>query len=240
MGAVCPSAEVRADKRVGNSLPGKSEGFALHGSISFPKVKLDRSMAGESLLDSALSGWKDPVKSIRRALDTDAFELHCQPVRAMQGTDRYPLAEILLRMQEEEKALLPPGQFLPIFEHYRMMPELDRWVARHVIKHLAAGSKISSYSVNLSMQTLDDPAFPDFVRKELSAAKVAPKALLFEIDETDLLMKTDAVEKAAAALKSIGVGIAVDGFGRKSVSFRQAVAMRLDFMKVDGSITRQV
>ena len=72
--------------------------------------------------------WTDPVAYLRQALAQDYFTLYCQPIAALSGILVYPMAEVLIRLAEEEKALLPPGEFLPILEHYGMMPELDRWV----------------------------------------------------------------------------------------------------------------
>src|SRR5687767_11775166 len=116
-------------------------------------------------MDRDLAGWSDPAARLREALDKNEFTLFCQPIAALSPTDgeRFPMAEVLVRMREEEAALLPPGEFLPVFEHYGMMPQLDRWVVRHVVRHLAGGSRIRRFTVNVSGQTLQDGAFPGFV-----------------------------------------------------------------------------
>src|SRR5205814_10644541 len=114
-------------------------------------------------MDSELVGWADPVQRLRTAIEKNEFELYCQPILALQGGERYPMAEVLVRLREEEKALAPPGEFLPVFEHYRMMPQLDRWVVRHTVKRLAQGSRIARFTVNVHGQTLEDAEFPRFV-----------------------------------------------------------------------------
>src|SRR5690349_13011754 len=164
-------------------------------------------------MDSELSGWSDPVQRLRSAIDKNEFELYCQPILALQGGERYPLAEVLVRLREEEKALVPPGEFLPVFEHYRMMPQLDRWVVRHVVKHLAVGSRIPRFTVNVHSQTLEDAEFPRFVASQLSSNAVAPERLLFEIDETDTLQRLGAASQFAAAYRAAGGAVLVDGFG---------------------------
>ena len=68
-------------------------------------------------MDSKLTGWTDPAARLRHALEKDEFELYCQPIVSLAGGERYPMGEVLVRMREEEKALLPPGEFLPVFEH---------------------------------------------------------------------------------------------------------------------------
>src|SRR5947208_3974363 len=123
-------------------------------------------------MDSELAGWTDPVRRLRDAIENDEFELYCQPILQFAGDERYPMAEVLVRLREEENALLPPGEFLPVFEHYRMMPQLDRWVVRNVLQRLSRGSKIPRFTVNVSGQTLDDDAFPLFVREEVLAARL--------------------------------------------------------------------
>ncbi|HYD57196.1 MAG TPA: EAL domain-containing protein [Burkholderiales bacterium] len=191
-------------------------------------------------LGNVLAGWDDPQARLRNALSKDELVLYCQPIRALQGPATHPIAEVLVRLREEESAMLPPGEFLPVFEHYGMMPELDRWVVRSVVKRLARGSKVPGFSVNLSGQTLADAAFPKFVAGELMDARVPPKSLLFEVDESDLLAKPDVVRDFSTALRTIGVQTMADGFGRRAASFAPLKALVPRFIKVDGSITRRV
>jgi EAL domain-containing protein (putative c-di-GMP-specific phosphodiesterase class I) len=191
-------------------------------------------------MDSELVGWADPVQRLRTAIDKDEFELYCQPILALQGGERYPLAEVLVRLREEEKALVPPGEFLPVFEHYRMMPQLDRWVVRHTVKRLAQGSRIPRFTVNVHGQTLEDAEFARFVAGQLTSNQVAPERLLFEIDESDALLRLGAATQFAAACRGVGAGVLVDGFGRRAVSFMPIKEMGVQYVKVDGSITRKL
>jgi EAL domain-containing protein (putative c-di-GMP-specific phosphodiesterase class I) len=191
-------------------------------------------------MNSELAGWSDPVQRLRGAIDNNEFELYCQPILALSASEGYPMAEVLVRLHEEEKALLPPGEFLPVFEHYRMMPQLDRWVVRHAAKHLAQGSRMACFTINVSGQTLDDVEFPRFVSGQLAAHKLSPTRIGFEIDEADLLVRLDAVERFAAAMKGIGVPLLIDGFARRAVSFGPLRNLGVQFIKVDGRITRKV
>lgn len=175
---------------------------------------------------------------LAQALEKDEFSLYAQPIAALGGAARYPLAEVLVRLREEENALLPPGEFFPVFEHYGMMPQLDRWVVRAVAQRLASGSSIPRFSVNLASQTYADAAFPDFLREVL--AGLAPGELILEIDENDVLAQPERVVALARAAREAGAGLLVDGFGRRSVSFVPLRAIGPDFVKVDGAIVRKV
>jgi EAL domain-containing protein (putative c-di-GMP-specific phosphodiesterase class I) len=195
-------------------------------------------------MDHELAGWSDPASRLREALEKDEFTLYCQPIAALRaqsgGAERFPLAEVLVRMREEERALLPPGEFLPVFEHYRMMPQLDRWVLRHVVKHLAARSRIGRFTINVSGQTLQDAEFPRFAAEQLRAARVAPDTVMFEIDESDVLARLESASRFAAAVKDYGGGLLLDGFCRRSVSFAPLKSLRVDYLKVDGSVIRRL
>jgi EAL domain-containing protein (putative c-di-GMP-specific phosphodiesterase class I) len=187
-----------------------------------------------------LAGWPQPLLRLREALEKNEFALYCQPMVALTGGERYPMAEVLVRMREEERSLLPPGEFLPVFEHYAMMPQLDRWVLRHTVQQLARGSRIPRFTINVSGQTLRDAAFPAFAAAELRAARIAMDAVMFEIDESDVLARPEAAAGFASAVRAYGGGVLIDGFCRRAVSFAPFKDLRPHFVKVDGSVTRKL
>jgi EAL domain-containing protein (putative c-di-GMP-specific phosphodiesterase class I) len=184
--------------------------------------------------------WKDPVASLRRALAQDQFTLYCQPIAALSGVVVYPLAEVLVRLREEETALLPPGDFLPVLEHYGMMPELDRWVVREVLRRLAGGNEIPRFAVNLSAQTIADPKFPDFFADAAHASGVGADCVVFEIEESDALAAPHSVRRLAAALGSLGAGVLIDGFGRVEEFVELLELPCVQFVKLHGSLTRSM
>lgn len=190
--------------------------------------------------DSDLAGWNEPAERLRHALARDELALFCQPIAALTGAVRFPMAEVLIRLREEEKALLPPGEFLPVFEHYRLMPDLDRWVTRKVLQHVAAGSRIPRFAINVSSQTIEDATFPKAVAMELVGAGIPGSALLFEIGENETLARLDACVRFATAVRAVGCGITVSGFGRRSASFLPLKSLRADYVKVDGAIVRKL
>src|SRR5438046_9230996 len=75
---------------------------------------------------AAVPDWEQPVERLVEALVQDEFELYAQRIVALDQPKTVPMAEVLLRMREEERGLLPPGSFLPVFERCGMMPALDR------------------------------------------------------------------------------------------------------------------
>ena len=191
-------------------------------------------------MDNELAGWSEPAERLRQALNKDELALYCQPIAALTGSVRFPMAELLVRLREEEKALLPPGEFIPVFEHYGLMPDLDRWVVRQAVGHLARGSRIPRFAVNLASQTIGDAAFPNAVALELVAGGVSGTALHFEICEADVLARLDVVTRFATAIRAVGCGLMVSGFGRRTATFMPLKTLRPDYVKVDGVIVRKL
>lgn len=190
--------------------------------------------------DAALTGWENPAARLQQALDYDHFRLYAQPIHALPAPGGIALAEVLVRLSEEETRMLPPGDFLPAFEHYGMMAELDRWVLRHALRRLEQGGRVGKLSLNMSAQALEEQAFVAFLAMQLRMTGVDPAKLVFEIDENDALDRRDACERFASDIKKLGCGILLDGFARRSVSFEPLKALLVDYVKVDGTIIRPI
>ena len=187
-----------------------------------------------------LAGLRESTEWLRELLTTDELRLYCQPIAALSGSIRFPMAEVLVRMRAEENAMLPPGDFLPAFEQCGLMPNLDRWVACDVIRHLARGSRIAKFSVNVSAQTLSDVTFPQSVAIELVSAGVPGTALLFEVSEEDCIAHLEPALKFAKAIRAVGCGLIVDGCGLRTKTFTPLKKLRPEFVKIDGAIVRNL
>lgn len=206
-------------------------------------ARLDQSpgeAAGQATPGSAaIKAWSDPPAQLRAVLQQNQLCLYCQPILALHSGE-FTMAEVFVRLRGEEEALLPPGDFLPVFEQYGMLPDLDRWVVREVILHLGRSNAGFCYSINLSGPTLADAQFPDFVANALALARVPSAALLFEMDEADVLARADAAQRFSAAIKATGCGVMIDSFARCTLSYAPLKSVKADFVKVDGSTVRNV
>jgi len=195
-------------------------------------------------MDRELLGWNEPARRLRDALDKDHLCLYVQPIVSLRPEDRpapgIAMVEILVRLREEEARMLPPGDFLPAFEHYGMMAELDRWVLRSALRKLARGGPVRTICVNASSQTLEQPGFADYAASQLKETGVDPAALIIEIDESDTIYRRQAAERFASEMKGVGCRLTLDGFARRSVTFEALKALRADYVKVDGAVIRKL
>lgn len=206
---------------------------------------------GEALylnsITDQLMGWDDPRSKLVRALEKNQFLLFAQKILSLKSGAPDPACyEILLRLQEEEDNLLPPGGFIPIAEQYGMMEEIDRWVVRNLItwcietQIMRPGWQVPLFCVNLSETTLCNPEFAKFVRQELRRPGFPARSLCFEIGETEAINNHDAVRNFIAALKPAGCRFTIDAFGSVKVSFTHLKGLAVDFIKIDGVIIQNM
>jgi len=191
-------------------------------------------------LNQDFMGWGDPPKRLLRVLERDELVLYAQPILALRAEQTFPMAEVLVRLQDDDEFFLPPRGFLPLFEHFQLLPKLDRWVARQTIARLARAPRVPRLCINISTQTLSDLEFVPELASAFAHVEVSPGSLVVEIGEDEVLDRPDVVNGFIASLKAIGCQVAISGFGRRSVSLSSLATMRPDFVKVDGGIVRSL
>lgn len=173
------------------------------------------------------------------ALENDEFCLYSQDIVALgSGAPEGAFCEVLLRLNEEEENLLPPGTFLPLAEELGLLHEIDRWVVRHVVDFAAAASTQGDavFFVNLSAPTVLDPGYAQFVRAHLETRGVSGEALCFELTEAGVLSDPEAYREFIAAFDGSGCRFAVSGFGRNPLSLAIVKQLQVHFLKLDGGI----
>lgn len=199
------------------------------------------------LLNEQLVGWGNPRAMLERALEQDdQFLLLGQKLLSLKSGAADPLLyEVLLRLKQEETNMLPPGGFFPIAESLGMMPDIDRWVVRHVITWAIGwakknpGKHLPLMCVNLSGETFEDKSFLPFLEKQLNQAGLQPRALCFELNETDIIEYHRRARDFVAAVRP-RCRVTVDSFGSVKVSFGHLAGLTVDFIKIDGVITQDI
>jgi EAL domain-containing protein (putative c-di-GMP-specific phosphodiesterase class I) len=150
--------------------------------------------------------------------------------------------EVLVRLQEEEESLLPPGAFLPIVEEHGLLTDLDRLVVRHLLDWISRDQTRQSclYSVNISGVTLSDPDFPLFVADALREQRLPAKVFCAEFTEAEAIARGAAAENLVRRMRQTGCLTALSQFGRSEVSFGLLKSLNVDYVKIDGNIILNV
>lgn len=175
---------------------------------------------------------------LRRALTQDHFRLVYQPIVPLLDP-RPVLHETLLRLAGTDR-LLTPGAFMPTAERFALMPEVDRWVVDHAIAYLAEAESDLRLSINLSGRGFSDPGLFDRIRDRITEHAVDPRALTFEITETEAIANLAEAKAMIWRLRELGCRFALDDFGSGFASFAYLRELPVDMIKIDGRFIREL
>jgi len=201
-----------------------------------------------SARDEAIARERGDIQWLRKlqaALHEDRFELAVQPILAMSGaTDTGPSVEVLIRLPDGRGRSANTAEFLRPAERYQLMPQIDRWVVNATLMAISAGEiKIAGHrscAINLSGQTLADEAFLGFVVDTLDRSGVLPSSICFEVSESAVMSNLQHSQRFIEVLHGIGCEFSLDDFGSGLGSFSNLRHLPVDYLKIDGTYTRNL
>jgi diguanylate cyclase (GGDEF)-like protein len=175
---------------------------------------------------------------LRRSVEDGDFLLHYQPLVDLDTLEIVGV-EALIRWQHPTRGLLPPAEFIDVAEDTGLIVPLGRWVIEQATVDAAAWQPASgrplSIAVNLSPRQLHDPELVEFAAKALDHAGLPAGALIIEITENLLLKDAELARSRLAALRALGIQVAVDDFGTGYSSLAYLDRYPVDILKIDRS-----
>ncbi len=181
----------------------------------------------------------------RLALERFEFVLHYQPIVALDGGKLVGI-EALVRWQHPVRGLLPPSQFLPLAEETGLIVELDGWVMREACRQLALWRRQRPdwravvMNINVDERQMGSLDLTEDVLHLLQNYKLPPSRLRLEVTEGVFRSGSAHASEQLAALKELGVGLAVDDFGTGYSSLEAFASSSFDALKVDQSFVRDL
>jgi diguanylate cyclase (GGDEF)-like protein/PAS domain S-box-containing protein len=199
----------------------------------------------EDEVDARTTGDIHWLKRLQIALRDKHFELYRQPiVAAFSGEEQGPAMEVLMRLRGDDGATIEPAEFLGAAQHYRLMALIDRRVIQTALTALGNGEIAlppkRSIAINVSSQTLADPQFLEFVVECLDSTGANPSQVCFEIAESAVVANMDITRRFIGVLHGMGCRFALDDFGSGLGSFNNLKSLAVDYLKIDGSIMRNL
>jgi len=183
---------------------------------------------------------------LQRALDQDQFRLHAQPIARLRpdpSGDSTMHYELLLRLADDDGREITPWQIIQAAERYGLMREIDRWVIRNALSHvarIAASGVPAGFSINLSGQSAADASLIDFIREQYTLHAIDPSLVWFEITETAAISHFATAVELAEAIRALGSKVALDDFGSGLSSFGYLKNLPVDVLKIDGQFVREL
>ena len=185
------------------------------------------------------------VQRIEEAVANGTWIVEAQPVRWQSDIDgEIAFHELLIRLPDEDGTAILPAEFLPAADRYGLLPSIDLWMLSHAFERLAtatAGGVQSAVSVNVSDSSIDSLPFHRDALDIIAAAAPDLRTLLhLEVTETALLKDFDRTSQFLARVRALGPRVAIDAFGAGMSTFRHFRALPADYLKIDGSFTRNL
>jgi sensor c-di-GMP phosphodiesterase-like protein len=151
--------------------------------------------------------------------------------------EAYSGAEILLRWQDKEDKIIMPDFFIEEAETTGLIVPITLQIMEIAFKEteqILINNPDFHLSFNLSALHFKDPTFFNKFDVLAQHYKIAPKQILFEITERDLLDKNDTVFiTKMQELRNQGYSLAVDDYGTGHASISYLHYFPFDYLKID-------
>jgi len=177
------------------------------------------------------------AEELRQAIKNDELVVYFQPKVAIDG-QQVVGAETLVRWQHPQKGLLPPYLFVSLAEENGLIDDLTMAVFRAAMqcsaRWLAAGHDIK-VAVNMSVDSLHNLDWPEYVVREADRAGVKPGNVVLELTESRVMEDMAAALEILTRLSLKKFILSVDDFGTGYSSLEQLQRAPFTELKIDRS-----
>ena len=166
-------------------------------------------------------------------LEKREFEVYYQPLYRVKDNSIIG-AEALVRWNNKG-TLIPPKEFISVFEKNFFIIKLDKYVYEKVCNDLATiKEKIKRQlllSVNISKESISERDFIENYIKINEKYNIEPGEIQFEITERTSVGQN--IKEVLSKIKEAGFRIAIDDFGTGYSSLSLLANMPIDTIKID-------
>ncbi len=207
-------------------------------SITRPKRKENmmhlKGSGGEMLLEERLG-----KKEFKQAIENNDFFFFYQPIYALKN-DTLIGVEVLSRLNYKKEGILMPDFFLQQATECNMMTEvtahlLDRVLSQKRFWSVQMNKDIDT-TINLGISDIRSGVFTEMLEKKMLEYGIDPSMVTIDISEDILSLDYVAVFEECYMLDKLGVKLAIDHFGKGSISLSHLTTLPLHAIKMDKSM----
>ncbi|PQJ96349.1 EAL domain-containing protein [Chromatium okenii] len=222
------------------------DALVRHADIAMYQTK-NGGRNGFCFFDSAMTeGATERLRlehDLHGALTRQEFFLHYQPQIDL-SSQQLRGVEALCRWQHPLLGMISPNQFIPIVEDIGLIDRLGAWVleesCQQIIRWDQAGFLVPRLAVNLSVRELERKSLVTEIKDILERTGVAPERLELEVTESMIMRNPESGIQTLAALRELGVTLAVDDFGTGYSSLAYLKRLPLNRLKIDRSFVEKL
>ena len=146
-------------------------------------------------------------------------------------------AEALVRWIKPDGKVVPPGDFIPLFEQNGFVEKIDFYILEEICKYLRRmideNREVYKVSVNQSRYLLNDPEYVSKVKAILLKYQIPVGLIELELTETVFFHEKDRMIQMMNELKNMNVNLSIDDFGSGYSSFNILKDVPFDVLKID-------
>ncbi len=176
------------------------------------------------------------INEMNSALEEKQFCIYLQPKFSLE-TNTPCGAEALVRWNHPVKGMLPPADFIPVFEKNGFISKLDYYVWETVCSLLKSwideGKSPYPISVNVSRVNLYNPQIVDLIFDLTQKHDIPPHLLQLELTESAYMDNPQVMKRAVKSLHEKGFTILMDDFGSGYSSLSVLKDIEVDSLKID-------
>lgn len=185
---------------------------------------------------------EDIITQVKSALADERFKLLFQPIINIHGNTQ-ELYEVLLRLIDEEGNEVSPAEWREQVAKSGLGALIDRWVIREAAKKLALHLRDghdTKLLINLSEAALNDDGLPAFLGSLFNAAGLPRESLVMQLSEKDVNRNLKNAARLTESLAGLQCHAALTHFGSSLNPFETLNHLIIDWVKVDGSYTKDL
>lgn len=243
----CDGAAIRADIAIGavmlpqHALSGAMAANRAEEALGDARRDMDRHLTlyePSAARDALRRRNVEIAETIQRGLAEDRFVLAYQPI-ARAGDREVIYYEALSRLLLPSGEIVSGGPYVEAAEKLGLIRRLDIRALTLVMDDLQTSPSLK-LSVNVSPETLADPAWLSMLVAGARRDASALRRLTIEITETAALSRIDDLRHMVATVRDLGCRIAIDDFGSGHTSLRMLRDIKPDWLKIDGAFIRDI
>jgi len=244
--------EVRLSASIGIALSGatheRAEDVLKDADVAMRRAK---ALGGSrcEVLDEAMHiravGRLQLEADLRAAMSENQFRVYYQPVVQLD-TRRVVSLEALLRWEHPTQGLISPYRFIEAAEDTGILLSIGHWLIGQACKQLSDweaehfSAQPVNITVNVSARRFADARLLNDIQETLRQAGIDPSRLQLEMTESVAGADPKLTVAVLAHLKHMGIGVILDNFGTGATSLRGLQEFRVDALKIDRSLVREM
>ncbi|MDG1732639.1 MAG: EAL domain-containing protein [Thalassotalea sp.] len=180
------------------------------------------------------------TKEINYVIENQSVNLLSQIIHPSSRNNKI-YHEILSRFTSSEGDVLPTAPFIAMAEKLDKIVLIDRLVIEKTISEIKDKNlSQQSFGVNLSTRSIHDEHFVIWLERRLLRDHDIATRLVFEISEYGLEQNIKGSSHFIDMVHRVGARICVEHFGVGITSFKFFRELSPDYIKMDGSYTRNI